>query len=401
MKNDNSYNFTILILTPLKLEQDAILAHMPNAMEYCEEGEFYFKASYNTAFYNLRIISQESGVTNITAALATERAIKRFSPQVVILAGIAGGAKDVKIGDVLTVTKNYGYESGKDTPLGRAVRPEIFNNTPQLVRLAKSLSKKKPIVNHNFLFGAIASGDTLISTKEIGIYPFLKDNFNDTIAVDMEGIGVGKTLEEYSHIHSLHVRGISDLLDDKTKTDKNGYQNIAAINAANFVFKIINNLNLQSINLPMMDIKTIATTTAALLGPLLKKSKSVKNITEEIGSAADNTLKGIWDTVKGIFVEEFEEEGVLNEYAKKTEVVEFTLSKKLEKEKELKIQLEKLLSKHENSKYQGNLNKFVKSIKADNSTVGGSIISGNNNRVNSPETTTNNNNIAGDFNVYE
>lgn len=57
-----------------------------------------------------------------------------------------------------------------------------------------------------------------------------------------------------------------------------------------------------------MDIKVVAGKIAGYVIPFFGKSKTVKQISQEIGEAADNELGILWNAVKGWFIKEYEEE---------------------------------------------------------------------------------------------
>ncbi|MBK9320153.1 MAG: hypothetical protein IPM91_16045 [Bacteroidetes bacterium] len=78
------------------------------------DGTIFEKGIYILPEKELDIVIGQCGMGNINSALYTERAIKTINPSLVIFVGIAGGIKDVQLGDVVVASKIYSYEGLKD-----------------------------------------------------------------------------------------------------------------------------------------------------------------------------------------------------------------------------------------------------------------------------------------------
>ena len=166
----------VAILTPIPPEYKAILAHLGLQTERAVDGSRYVSGHYEGKHGTFYIVTQQTGSGNSTVALATEKVIRNFQPVVVILAGIAGGVKDVAIGDVVVGTKFYGYESGKETETGFVVRPEAGSYSKDLLATAQSVAGndrwqekvKGGVPGAKEIFGPIASGDKITAATEGG-----------------------------------------------------------------------------------------------------------------------------------------------------------------------------------------------------------------------------------------
>ncbi|NES01182.1 MAG: 5'-methylthioadenosine/S-adenosylhomocysteine nucleosidase, partial [Symploca sp. SIO1B1] len=182
-----------------------------------EEGKFVT----NEQAWEVRIAEIGSG--NTGAAVETVRAIADFQPDTLLFVGIAGGIKDVKIGDVVAATDVYGYESGK---VGKEFfpRPKVGKSAYGLVQRAKSEARKQewlqrlssnPKPKPSVFVAPIAAGEKVVASKHSDILEFLKGNYNDAIAVEMEGFGFLSAAFAYPNIQAIVIRGISDLIDGK------------------------------------------------------------------------------------------------------------------------------------------------------------------------------------------
>ncbi len=130
-----------VILTAISVEYRAVRDYLTQLREETQGDTIYERGQFSTSRQSWDVIITEIGSGNVRGALEADRAINFFKPNVILLIGIAGGLKDVTIGDVVVATKVYAYESGKADETFQA-RPEVSSPTPRLVQLARTEAKK-------------------------------------------------------------------------------------------------------------------------------------------------------------------------------------------------------------------------------------------------------------------
>ena len=237
-----------VVLTALSVEYQAVREHLTNISEDThQKGTVYETGNFD----DWVVLITEIGPGNPTAAFETERAIQYFAPNVLIFVGVAGGIKDVKLGDVVAATKVYGYGSGKaDEEF--LPRPEVACAAYPLKHRARAESKKpdwiqrikgrREQVNPSVLVEPIAAGEKVVSSTRSAIYEFLRKQYSDAVAVEMEGLGCLEAANANVDVQAIIIRGVSDLIDDKSATDSAGWQRIAAANASAFAFELLSKI---------------------------------------------------------------------------------------------------------------------------------------------------------------
>jgi len=249
-----------VILTALNVEYSAVREHLCDLEKRQYKGTYYEVGNFsdNSRTWNVAIAT--IGPHNETASRETERAIEHFKPQVALFVGVAGGLKpepkpdDAVVGDVIAATKVYGYESGKaDSEF--LTRPELYRSTHELVQCALSVARDntwikriKPNIFHSkpkAIVAPIAAGPKVLTSTKSVFYKFIRSNYNDAQAVEMEGLGFLSAAHANQGVKALVIRGISDLIDGKDNADSGGSQDLASKHAAAFAFEVLANLSFE------------------------------------------------------------------------------------------------------------------------------------------------------------
>lgn len=272
----------VIILTALPLEYAAVLRHLTDPHEVeLRSGTLVEVGTFAAKGGKIQVGVVEVGAGNVPTAATAQEVFSHFEPATVLFVGVAGGLKDVRVGDVVAATRVYGFESGKaaDEFLPRAdvgqssyrllqrARAEarqdrwllrlesgfrIDTSGPtgppsigapadgsMMLTIAQDVSRAAPRV----LVGPIAAGSQVVASTRSPIFDFLVRQYSDAVAVEMEGRGFLEAAWRYQ-LDALVVRGISDLIEKKAESDAAGSQPRAAQNAATFAFEVIANLTL-------------------------------------------------------------------------------------------------------------------------------------------------------------
>lgn len=248
----------ILILTALEVERLAIEQYL-NSIEPVTHpitGTDYTKGIYTCNGETFEVIVARTDQTNVNAAIETERAITHFDPEYTFFVGVAGGLKDVKVGDIVIGRDVYGYERGKAEENNFKPRPQFGASTYALERLAGQYAKSEAwkqttekLLNPEFApvirtyTGTIASGEKVDASIDSDLHQFLKQNASHALAIEMEGLGFLEVCRMRPLVKTLLLRGISDLVDNKGQMDGKGSQPYASANVAAFLFGLLEQLD--------------------------------------------------------------------------------------------------------------------------------------------------------------
>jgi nucleoside phosphorylase len=131
------------IVTALQEEFSAVEVHLGDVREDVHAaGTVYAIGQFEGESGIWEVMLVQTGKGNPGAAIEAERGISRFDPNVVLMVGIAGGLKDVKVGDVVASDKVYYFESAKEVDGEVLPRVETGLSAHRLVQRAQAVARR-------------------------------------------------------------------------------------------------------------------------------------------------------------------------------------------------------------------------------------------------------------------
>jgi adenosylhomocysteine nucleosidase len=242
---------TIVILTAMNVEYKAIQARMSDITVQTHPMGTRFEVGH-LEDGGCRVALAQVGKGNQAAAVLTERAVALFAPAAVIFVGVAGALQPhLRLGDVVVASHVYAYHGATSEDDGTTARPrtwglahrahQIAAHVERDIDWARGLPEESPAPRVHF--GPVAAGEIALYSATSDVRQWLREHYNDAVAVEMEAAGVAQAGHLNDGLPAIMIRGISDY-GDKTKpaTDAGGWQPRAVANAAAFAAALTTSL---------------------------------------------------------------------------------------------------------------------------------------------------------------
>ncbi len=195
---------------------------------------------YKGIYKGRDIILSKCLTGKVNMAICAQQIIDNFEVDLIINCGVAGGLKDVMIGDVVIAKDTlqhdmdavgFGYELSviPDLNIGKFVPCSNFVNA------SKNISLENISIHH----GRIVTGDKFVHEKSDK--DFLENEFN-ALCADMETAA----LAQVCYINNIKFAGIRGISDDSNKDSKGTLMEnlkVASDNCGKVLLKILGDMN--------------------------------------------------------------------------------------------------------------------------------------------------------------
>ena len=243
----------VVVFTALGVEYEAMREYVAGPVRKQEErGTLYEVGTLPGAHRHWQIALAQTGPGSTTVGVQFDRAIRVFRPQIALFVGIAGGRKDVSLGDVVAANLVYNYEWGKSTLDGFQPRIRIHYSAHRLVQRAQLIARENrwqgrirpgcPERPPASFIKPIVTGDKVVVHNRSAVALLLDQYASDALAIETEGHGFLEAAYVNPQVGALVIRGISDLLAGKDKASDDRWQPIASRHAAAFAIELLDSI---------------------------------------------------------------------------------------------------------------------------------------------------------------
>jgi len=250
-------NTRVLVMTALPVEREAVVGCLGDVQRLAgDDGTVYTRGALAAGGCNYDVWVATCDIAgNPVSAAQTAASLAQVKPQYAFFIGVAGSLKDAALGDVVFATLVHGYEAASLKDSKWRPRPREVK-APHALLQASLLVKEKKQWSQGLTTGdstagdrvpevhlkPIASGEKVYKDSTDHHITFIRDNYNDAIAVEMEGMGFCEGLHHHREVLGAVIRGISDCIDNKDQLDASFWQPKASLHAARFMVALLKEL---------------------------------------------------------------------------------------------------------------------------------------------------------------
>lgn len=199
---EQKYNH-IAILVAMEKELQQLKGLLQNATEAHHDSLTFYRGTIG----HKQVTLHQCGIGKVNAAIGTVEMIRRYTPDLIISSGVAGGAQaymnplDVVVATACTYHDAY---CGSEAAYGQIIgMPERYDAPRQVTEVAKLLTHTARI--H---CGLTVTGDWFVDTQEK--MQEILQHFPDALAVDMESCAIAQVCHLY-RTPFISFRIISDV----------------------------------------------------------------------------------------------------------------------------------------------------------------------------------------------
>lgn len=225
------------IIGAMDEEIELLLETMDNKQEITVANSRFIQGTLR----NKEIVLLKSGIGKVNAAMGTTIMLERFSPELIINTGSAGGfSNKLHVGDIIISSDvvhhdvdvtSFDYAYGQVPGL-----PEQFNADGKLVAMAEKAAEELGI---NYEVGVIATGDSFM--EETTRVEATRKRFPQMLAAEMEAAAIAQVSYQYDTPFVI-IRALSDIAGKDSSISFDAFLEKAAKNAAQLIIKVVDAL---------------------------------------------------------------------------------------------------------------------------------------------------------------